>query len=149
MRRQPMRRVVTVLALAILTACDGGVVTAPLVNPTLTPDPTPDPTPDLGPDVPTVLAELAAEGREMGRRAVEAPMPAGPMLQDFHCAYVIVGHSERRALHAESDQLVAEKAQAALGSAVTPIVCVGETLAREGAVTDAGGYKTLRIFKKK
>jgi triosephosphate isomerase len=51
------------------------------------------------------------------------------MLAEFGCRYVIVGHSERRAMHAESDQLVADKAQAALACAVTPIVCVGETLA--------------------
>jgi len=49
------------------------------------------------------------------------------MLAEFGCRYVIVGHSERRALHGESEQLVADKAKAALGSGVTPIVCVGET----------------------
>ena len=59
------------------------------------------------------------------------------MLADFDCRYVIVGHSERRALHAESDQLVAAKAKAALGHGITPIVCVGETLAeREAGHTD-------------
>ena len=50
------------------------------------------------------------------------------MLAEFGCRYVIVGHSERRALHAESDQLVADKAKAALARGITPIVCVGETL---------------------
>jgi triosephosphate isomerase (TIM) len=60
------------------------------------------------------------------------------MLQEFGCRYVIVGHSERRALHGESDQLVADKAKAALGLGLTPIVCVGETLAeREGGQTEA------------
>jgi len=60
------------------------------------------------------------------------------MLADFGCRYVIVGHSERRALHAESDQLVADKARAALAKGVTPIVCVGETLAqREAGETEA------------
>ncbi|MBA3598566.1 MAG: triose-phosphate isomerase [Methylibium sp.] len=60
------------------------------------------------------------------------------MLADFGCRYAIVGHSERRALHAESDQLVADKAQAALARGVTPIVCVGETLAeRDAGQTDA------------
>ena len=49
------------------------------------------------------------------------------MLAEFGCRYAIVGHSERRALHGESDQGVADKAKAALGSGVTPIVCVGET----------------------
>jgi triosephosphate isomerase len=58
------------------------------------------------------------------------------MLQELGCRYVLVGHSERRAYHAESDALVAAKAQAALGRGVTPIVCVGETLAeREAGAT--------------
>jgi len=55
------------------------------------------------------------------------------MLAECGCRYAIVGHSERRAYHAESDQLVAEKAQAALAKGVTPIVCVGETLAQRDA----------------
>jgi len=60
------------------------------------------------------------------------------MLAECGCRYAIVGHSERRAYHAESDQLVAEKAQAALAKGVTPIVCVGETLAeREAGQTEA------------
>ncbi|MFG6449630.1 triose-phosphate isomerase [Roseateles sp. BYS180W] len=50
------------------------------------------------------------------------------MLADLGCRYAIVGHSERRAYHHESDQLVADKAKAALAHGVTPIVCVGETL---------------------
>jgi triosephosphate isomerase len=60
------------------------------------------------------------------------------MLHDIGCRYVIVGHSERRAYHAESDQLVADKAKAALSHGVTPIVCVGETRAeREAGQTEA------------
>jgi len=59
------------------------------------------------------------------------------MLAEFGCRYAIVGHSERRAYHQESDQLVADKAKAALARGVTPIVCVGETLAeRESGRTD-------------
>ncbi len=60
------------------------------------------------------------------------------MLREFGCSYAIVGHSERRAYHAESDQLVADKAKQALAHGITPIVCVGETLAeREAGHTDA------------
>jgi len=60
------------------------------------------------------------------------------MLHDIGCRYAIVGHSERRAYHAESDQLVADKAKAALAHGVTPIVCVGETRAeREAGQTEA------------
>ena len=60
------------------------------------------------------------------------------MLQEFGCRYTIVGHSERRQYHQEIDQLVADKAKAALAKGVTPIVCVGETLAqREAGETEA------------
>jgi len=60
------------------------------------------------------------------------------MLAEFGCRYVIVGHSERRQFHQEGDQLVADKAKAALARGVTPIVCVGETLAqREAGETEA------------
>ena len=50
------------------------------------------------------------------------------MLAEFGCRYVIVGHSERRAMHGETDAVVAEKAKAVLARGLTPIVCVGETL---------------------
>jgi len=50
------------------------------------------------------------------------------MLKDFGCTYVIVGHSERRSYHSESDELVARKAVRALEAGLIPIVCVGETL---------------------
>jgi triosephosphate isomerase (TIM) len=60
------------------------------------------------------------------------------MLREFGCTYAIVGHSERRGYHAESDQLVADKAKQALAHGITPIVCVGETLAeREAGQTQA------------
>ena len=55
------------------------------------------------------------------------------MLQDFGCRYVIVGHSERRAYHGESNELVAKKTKALLEAGMTPIVCVGETLEQREA----------------
>ena len=58
---------------------------------------------------------------------------SGAMLKDFSCRYALVGHSERRSLHGESDQLVADKAKAALVSGLTPVVCVGESLAERDA----------------
>lgn len=60
------------------------------------------------------------------------------MLRDLGCAYVIVGHSERRAYHAESDQMVAQKTVRALAAGLAPIICVGETLGeREAGRTSA------------
>lgn len=55
------------------------------------------------------------------------------MLTDFGSRYVLVGHSERRAYHQESNELVAQKAVAALSQGLTPVVCVGETLAQREA----------------
>ena len=60
------------------------------------------------------------------------------MLKDFGVRYALVGHSERRQYHGETDVAVAEKAQRALAAGVTPIVCLGETLEeREAGQTEA------------
>jgi triosephosphate isomerase len=60
------------------------------------------------------------------------------MLHDFGCTYVIVGHSERRALYGESDEVVAKKFAAVQAADMTPILCVGETLdEREECITEA------------
>ncbi len=53
---------------------------------------------------------------------------SGPMLAKLGCSYVVVGHSERRELHAEDDAVVNSKVKAAYRNALTPILCVGETL---------------------
>jgi len=59
------------------------------------------------------------------------------MLSDLGCDYVIVGHSERRALYGETSAQVAGKFQAAQAAGVTPILCVGETLEeREAGTTE-------------
>jgi triosephosphate isomerase len=58
------------------------------------------------------------------------------MLRDFGCRHVIVGHSERRAYHGESNDLVAQKTLRAVEAGLIPVVCVGETLAeRESGQT--------------
>ncbi|WP_137895989.1 triose-phosphate isomerase [Ramlibacter sp. 2FC] len=60
------------------------------------------------------------------------------MLKDFGVRYCLVGHSERRQYHGETDAVVTLKAQRALAAGITPIVCVGETLAeREAGQTEA------------
>jgi triosephosphate isomerase len=62
---------------------------------------------------------------------------AGFMLTDIGCHHVIVGHSERRALYGETNEIVAQKVKAALDSGLTPILCVGETLTqRESDITE-------------
>jgi triosephosphate isomerase (TIM) len=63
---------------------------------------------------------------------------SGPMLCDFDCRYVIVGHSERRSLYGETDPVVVRKFMAAQRAGLIPILCVGETLAqREAGETHA------------
>lgn len=67
------------------------------------------------------LANVAAPGAFTGEIA-------GFMLSDLGCQYVIVGHSERRALYGETNEMVASKTKLAIDAGITPIVCVGETL---------------------
>jgi triosephosphate isomerase len=63
---------------------------------------------------------------------------SGPMLRDYGCTYVIVGHSERRTLYGETDAVVTEKYGAAQATGLIPILCVGETLQeREARQTEA------------
>lgn len=63
---------------------------------------------------------------------------SAPMLDEFGCQYVIVGHSERRALFGERDEDTAAKFTAARRQGLTPILCVGETLEeREQGITEA------------
>ncbi|WP_303783286.1 triose-phosphate isomerase [Azovibrio restrictus] len=50
------------------------------------------------------------------------------MLQDFGCRYVLIGHSERRSLHGETDALVAEKFAVVQQAGMVPVLCLGETL---------------------
>lgn len=63
---------------------------------------------------------------------------AASMLGEFGCGYALVGHSERRTYHGETDAVVAAKALRALEFDIVPVVCVGETLAeREAGQTEA------------
>jgi triosephosphate isomerase (TIM) len=58
---------------------------------------------------------------------------APTMLKDLGCSHVILGHSERRQLFGETDEVVGRKARAAVDNGLVPIVCVGETLAEREA----------------
>ena len=90
------------------------------------------------------LAEVALGAQDVSSQPAGAYTGevSAAMLRDFACRYAIVGHSERRQYHGETDALVAAKAQQALAVGITPIVCVGETLAER----EAG--KTTEVVKR-
>ena len=71
--------------------------------------------------------ELGAQDLYLGASGAFTGEVAGPMLADAGCRYVLVGHSERRTLFHETDQLVAEKFVATQDAGLTPILCIGET----------------------
>ncbi len=83
---------------------------------------------------------LAGSGLHLGAQNVHAETHgaftgeiSGPMLASVGCRFVIVGHSERRQIFGEDDATVAKKTRAVLRDGLTPIVCVGETLAEREA----------------
>ena len=73
---------------------------------------------------------------------------SGLMLQDFGCRYVIVGHSERRALFGDTDAIVAEKFIAAQSAGLTPILCCGETREQRetGMTTEVVGSQLHAVW---
>jgi triosephosphate isomerase len=77
--------------------------------------------------------ELGAQDVSQHSEGAYTGEVSADMLKEFGVRYAIVGHSERRQYHFETDALVAEKARAALAGGITPIVCVGETLAEREA----------------
>ncbi|HSV48234.1 MAG TPA: triose-phosphate isomerase [Ramlibacter sp.] len=86
--------------------------------------------------------ELGAQDVSSHEQGAYTGEVSAAMLKEFGVRYAIVGHSERRQYHGETDALVADKAKAALAHGITPIVCVGETLAER----DAG--KTEEVVKR-
>ena len=85
----------------------------------------------------SVIGWGAQDASEHARGAYTGEVSA-TMLREFGCRYAIVGHSERRALHAEDNRLVGRKLRAVQAAGITPIVCVGETLAeRESGKTES------------
>jgi triosephosphate isomerase len=90
----------------------------------------------------SVAIELGAQDVSLHAAGAYTGEVSAQMLKDFAVRYAIVGHSERRQYHGETDALVADKAKAALAAGIKPIVCVGETLAER----DAG--KTEEVVKR-
>ena len=85
--------------------------------------------------IPLAVQLLAGSTIKVGAQNLDIHKPgaytgeiAAEMLKEQRCGYVIVGHSERRALYGESSDLVAQKVKAAMAAELKPIVCVGETL---------------------
>ncbi len=92
----------------------------------------------------TLLAAIAGQGASSGILAggqdchheasgAHTGDISASMLADAGAQFVIVGHSERRADHGESDEIVCAKAEAAIGSGLKPIICVGETESQRDA----------------
>jgi triosephosphate isomerase len=86
--------------------------------------------------------ELGAQDVSQHEQGAYTGEVSAAMLKEFGVRYAIVGHSERRQYHGETDALVADKAKTALAAGITPIVCVGETLAER----EAG--KTQEVVKR-
>jgi triosephosphate isomerase (TIM) len=77
--------------------------------------------------------ELGAQDISQHAQGAYTGEVCAAMLKEFGVRYAIVGHSERRQYHGETDAVVAEKAKAALAAGITPMVCLGETLAEREA----------------
>jgi triosephosphate isomerase (TIM) len=96
------------------------------------------------PNSPAVQVSTAQAAMQLGAQDISVHASgaytgetSGAMLKEFNVRYAIVGHSERRQYHGETDSVVSLKAKAALAHGITPIVCLGETLAeREAGKTE-------------
>jgi triosephosphate isomerase len=81
--------------------------------------------------------KLGAQDMEINDNGAFTGQVSASMLTDCGCEYVILGHSERRAIYGETDQLVADKVNKAINSGLTAILCVGETQQeRESGITE-------------
>jgi triosephosphate isomerase (TIM) len=84
------------------------------------------------------ILQLGAQNLHQEAKGAFTGEISGPMLKDFDCAYVIVGHSERRQYNGETDLVVAAKFVAARANGLRPILCVGESAdQRDAGITDA------------
>lgn len=90
--------------------------------------------------IPEVARRLAGGPVELGAQNVADAAEgaytgevSGAMLREYGCTYALVGHSERRSLYGEPDELIARRAEAALVSGLRPVICLGETLEQREA----------------
>ena len=94
--------------------------------------------------LPEVASQLAGTPISWGAQNVSTEAKgaftgeiAASMIADYNCKYIIVGHSERRSYYAETDEIVAKKYGVVVAAGMTPIFCIGETLAeREQGITE-------------
>lgn len=89
-----------------------------------------------------ILGAQDVNANEIGAHTGEIALS---MLEEFSCRYVIVGHSERRSLYGESDEMAAEKVFASISAGLIPVLCVGESLEeRQQGKTNAVVVEQLR-----
>jgi triosephosphate isomerase len=78
-------------------------------------------------------AKLGAQNMHWEKPGAFTGEISAPMLRELYVRYVVLGHSERRTLFGESDEVVNKKTRAAIDAALRPIVCIGETLSERDA----------------
>ncbi|WKE66912.1 triose-phosphate isomerase [Gallaecimonas kandeliae] len=93
---------------------------------------------------------LGAQNIDFNRQGAFTGEVSPDMLKEFGVRYVLVGHSERRALHHETDELVARKFEAVKEAGLTPVLCVGETQAERnnGETQDVIGHQLQAVVKR-
>ena len=99
------------------------------------------PFPFLGPAADMVAGSALCLGAQDLHVVVEGAFTgevSGAMLRDMGCSYVIVGHSERRQIMGESNNIINRKVKAAVEAGIIPLLCVGETLQEREAGLTAG-----------
>lgn len=94
--------------------------------------------------------KLAAQNVSHEKSGAFTGEVSASMLQDFNVSYVLVGHSERRALYAETDDVVAKKTKSLLENGLTPMLCIGETLEerQQGVTIDVCNTQVNAVIEK-